>query len=84
MANLKIIKEEVSNLKENLEALESEDPSMNKLHQRVYDLKMSLLSVDERIKEINFFSRKDLQESECLLELETSYLMELRSLEMVL
>ena len=84
MANLKIIKEEVSNLKENLEALESEDPSMNKLHQRVYDLKMSLLSVDERIKEIKFFSRKDLQESECLLELKTSYLMELRSLEMVL
>ena len=84
MANLKMIKEEVSNLKENLEALESEDPSMNKLHQRVYDLKMSLLSVDERIKEINFFSRKDLQESECLLELKTSYLMELRSLEMVL
>ena len=84
MANLKIIKEEVSNLKENLEALEYDDPSMNKLHQRVYDLKMSLLNVDERIKEINFFSRKDLQESERLLELKTSYLMELRSLEMVL
>ena len=84
MANLKIIKEEVSNLKENLETIESEDPGMNKLHQRVYDLKMSLLNVDERIKEINFFSRKDLQESERLLELKTSYLMELRSLEMVL
>ena len=84
MANIKIIKEEVSNLKENLEALESEDPTMNKLHQRVYDLKMSILNVDERIKEINFFSRKDLQESERLLELKAHYLMELRSLEMVL
>lgn len=84
MANLKIIKKEVTNLKENLEAIESDDASMNKLHQRVYDLKMSILSVDARIKEINFFSRKDLAESEILLELKSSYLMELRSLEMVL
>ena len=84
MANLRIIKEEVSNLKENLESIECDDVELNKLHQRVYDLKMSLLNVDERIKQINFFSRKDLRESEILLELKSSYLMELRSLEMVL
>ena len=84
MANIKIIKKEISNLKENLESIDSDDVELNKLHQRVYDLKMSILSVDERIKEINFFSRKDLAESEKLLELKTSYLMELRALEMVL
>ena len=84
MANIKIIKKEISNLKENLESIDSDDVELNRLHQRVYDLKMSILSVDERIKEINFFSRKDLQESEMLLELKSAYLMELRSLEMVL
>lgn len=84
MANLEIIKKEVTNLKENLETIESDDPNMNKLHQRIYDLKMSILNIDGRIKEINFFSRKDLQESETLLQLKSSYLMELRSLEMVL
>ena len=84
MANLKIIKKEVTNLKENLETFESDDVELSKLHQRVYDLKMSILNVDERIKEINFFSKKDLAESEILLELKSSYIMELRSLEMVL
>lgn len=82
--SIKLLKKEVTNLKENIESIEYDDPTMNKLHQRVYDLKMSLLNVDGRIKEINFFSRKDLQESETLLELKAAYLMELRALEMVL
>ena len=82
--SIELLKKEVSNLKENLENIESEDPTMNKLHNRVYDLKMSILNIDGRIKEINFFSKKDLQESETLLQLKSSYIMELRSLEMVL
>lgn len=82
--SIELLKREVRNLKENLENIESDDPNMNKLHSRIYDLKMSILNVDERIKEINFFSKKDLQESETLLQLKSSYLMELRALEMVL
>lgn len=82
--SIKLLHKEVINLKENIENIESDNVQSNKLYDRVYALKMSLLNVDERIKEINFFSRKDLQESERLLELKAHYLMELRALEMVL
>ena len=82
--SIELLKREVRNLKENLENIESDDPNMNKLHSRIYDLKMSILNVDERIKEINFFSKNDLKESEILLSLKAHYIMELRSLEMVL
>lgn len=82
--SIKLLKKEVSNLKENLEKIESDDPSLNKLYDRVYDLKMSLLNVDKEIQELNFLTRKDIQRSETLLVLKDFYLKELRTLEMVL
>lgn len=84
LSNLRIIKEEVINLKENLEGIECDDLPLNKLHSRVYDLKMSLLNVDNEIKELNFLTKKDIRRSQTLLILKDHYLSELRTLEMVL
>ena len=84
MANIKIIKREVSNLKENLESIDSDDVELNRLHQRVYDLKMSLLNVDDEIKRLNFLTERDIRRSQKLLVLKDFYRQELRSLEMVL
>lgn len=82
--SIRLLKKEVINLKENLDKIESDDPSMSKLNNRVYDLKMSLLNVDKELQELNFLTRKDLQRSETLLVLKDFYLKELRTLEMVL
>lgn len=82
--SIRLLKKEVINLKENLEKIESDDSSMSKLNNRVYDLKMSLLNVDKELQELNFLTRKDLQRSETLLVLKDFYLKELRTLEMVL
>ena len=84
MANIKIIKKEISNLKENLESIDSDDVELNRLHQRVYDLKMSLLNVDDEIKRLNFLTERDIRRSQKLLVLKDFYRQELRSLEMVL
>ena len=82
--SIKLLKKEVINLKENLDNIESEDSSMNKLNNRIYDLKMSLLNVDKELQELNFLTKKDIQRSETLLVLKDFYLKELRTLEMVL
>ena len=84
MANIKLLKKEVTNLKENLNSIESDDPQLNKLHSRVYSLKMSLLNVDKELQELNFLTSKDLKRSETLINLKHFYQNELRSLEMVL
>lgn len=42
LSNLIIIRKEVSNLKENLEMIESDDVHMCKLYNRIYDLKMNM------------------------------------------
>lgn len=82
--SIKLLHKEVTNLKENLETIESEDPTMNKLHQRVYDLKMSLLNVDDEIKRLNFLTENDIKKSQNLLLLKDFYTNELRALGMVL
>jgi len=82
--SIRLLKKEVTNLKENLDKIESDDSSMSKLNNRVYDLKMSLLNVDKELQELNFLTRKDIQRSETLLVLKDFYQKELRSLEMVL
>lgn len=84
MSNLKIIKAEVRNLIENLEVIDSDDSSLNKLHSRVYSLKMSLLNVDKELSELNFLTKRDIQRSQRLIILKDFYQQELRSLEMVL
>lgn len=82
--SVKLLKIEVSNLKQNLENIESDDVELNKLHSRVYSLKMSLLNVDTALKELNFLTKKDIERSQRLLILKDFYNQELRSLEMVL
>lgn len=84
MASIKLLKKEVTNLKENLNSIESDDPQLNKLHSRVYSLKMSLLNVDDEIKRLNFLTERDIRRSQRLLILKDFYKQELRSLEMVL
>ncbi len=84
MANLIIIKKEVSNLRENLEEIDSLEVSETKLHNRIYSLKMSLLNVDAQLAELNFLTRKDIMRSQRLLTLKHFYQHELRALEMVL
>ena len=84
MASIKLLKKEVTNLKENLDLIESDDSQLNKLHSRVYSLKMSLLNVDKELQELNFLTKKDIQRSQTLLDLKDFYKQELRSLEMVL
>lgn len=84
MTNLKLLKAEVTNLKENIESIECDDVELNKLHSRVYSLKMSLLNVDAQLSELNFLTKKDIQRSQRLLILKDFYKQELRSLEMVL
>ena len=84
MTNLKLLKREVTNLKENIETIDCDDVELNKLHSRVYSLKMSLLNVDTALQELNFLTKKDIQRSERLITLKHFYQMELRSLEMVL
>lgn len=84
MTNLKLLKRDVTNLKENIETIDCDDVELNKLHSRVYSLKMSLLNVDTALQELNFLTKKDIQRSERLITLKHFYQMELRSLEMVL
>lgn len=84
MTSIKLLKKEVTNLKENLNTIESDDPQLNKLHSRVYSLKMSLLNVDKELQELNFLTSKDLKRSETLINLKHFYQNELRTLGMVL
>ena len=84
MASIELLKREVINLKESLEEMDSDDPSLNKLYGRVYSLKMSLLNVDRELSELNFLTKKDIQRSQRLIILKDFYKQELRSLEMVL
>lgn len=82
--SVELLKIELRNLKENIETIESDKVELNKLHQRVYDLKMSLLNVDKELQELNFLTKKDIQRSQTLITLKDFYKNELRSLEMVL
>lgn len=84
MTNLKLLHKEVTNLKENLESVDSLEVSESKLYSRIYSLKMSLLNVDSQLSELNFLTKNDIQRSERLINLKHFYQMELRSLEMVL
>ena len=84
MTNIKLLKREVTNLKENIETIDCDDVELNKLHSRVYSLKMSLLNVDDEIKRLNFLTERDIRRSQRLLILKDFYKQELRSLEMVL
>jgi len=84
MANIKLLKEEVTNLKENLQTIESEDVVDRKLYDRIYSLKMSILNVDSQLSELNFLTKKDIKRSQRLFILKDFYQKELRALEMVL
>ena len=84
MSNLIIIRKEVSNLKENLEMIESDDVPMCKLYNRIYDLKMSLVNVDNELENIKVLTDLTVRRMGVLLCLKDSYVTELKNLEVLL
>lgn len=86
---IKLLKKEATNLKENIETLECEDVELNKLHSRIYSLKMSMLAIDERLNNECEPTFSCLRESTFtkiarLANLKESYRTELENLELLL
>lgn len=79
-----IIRERVQNMKEGLEKVDILDPSMNNLHQRIYDLKISLEYVDREIQKTNILTTSNIPRVTRLISLKRSYLTELENLELLL
>ena len=71
-------------MKEGLEKVDNLEPSMNNLHQRIFELKMSLTNVDEEIQKINSLTKNNIQKMSILLRVKDSYTTELKNLEMLL
>ena len=88
MSNFKLLKSEVSNLKENIEALESDDVEMNKLHNRIYSLKMSILANEQLQNEckptFSCLRESTFQKLVQLGNLKETYKIELENLELLL
>lgn len=89
MNNFKLLKKEVTNLKENIESIECEDVEMNKLYDRIYSLKMSILAIDEQLQNECKPTFSCLRESTFkklaqLANLKESYKIELENLELLL
>ena len=82
--SIPILKSRIKEMKEGLEKVDNLDPSMNNLHQRIFELKMSLTNVDEEIQKINVLSKSNLQKLSILLRVKDSYTTELKNLEMLL
>ena len=79
-----LLKTRIKEMKEGLEKVDNLDPSMNNLHQRIFELKMSLTNVDEEIQKINVLTKSNLQKLSILLRVKDSYTTELKNLEMLL
>lgn len=79
-----LLKSRIKEMKEGLESVDNLDPSMNNLHQRIFELKMSLTNVDEEIQKINVLTKSNLQKLSILLRVKDSYTTELKNLEMLL
>ena len=71
-------------MKEGLESANNLEPSMNNLHSRIFDLKMSLANVDEEIQKTNVLTKNNIQKMSTLLRVKDSYTTELKNLEMLL
>ncbi len=79
-----ILKSRIKEMKEGLESVDNLDPCMNNLHQRIFELKMSLTNVDEEIQKINVLTKSNIQKMSTLLRVKDSYTTELKNLEMLL
>lgn len=82
--SIPILKSRIKEMKEGLEKVDNLDPSMNNLHQRIFELKMSLTNVDEEIQKTNILTKSNIQKMSTLIRLKDSYLTELKNLEMLL
>lgn len=82
--SIPILKSRIKEMKEGLEKVDNLEPSMNNLHQRIFELKMSLTNVDEEIQKINVLTKSNIQKMSTLLRVKDSYLTELKNLEMLL
>jgi len=82
--SIPILKSRIKEMKEGLEKVDNLEPSMNNLHQRIFELKMSLTNVDEEIQTINSLTKSNIQKMSTLLRVKDSYTTELKNLEMLL
>ena len=79
-----LLKSRVKEMKEGLESVDNIEPSMNNLHHRIYELKMSLRYVDEEIQKTNILTTSNIPKITRLISLKKSYLTELENLELLL
>ena len=82
--NTQILKERVKETKEGLKKIDNTEPSMNNLHNRIYELKISLTNIDEEIKKTNILTKNNIQKMSTLIRLKDSYVTELKNLELLL
>ena len=82
--SIPILKSRIKEMKEGLEKVDNLDPSMNNLHQRIFELKMSLTNVDEEIQKTNILTKNNIQKMSTLIRLKDSYTTELKNLELLL
>ena len=79
-----LLKTRIKEMKEGLEKVDNLDPSMNNLHQRIFELKMSLTNIDSEIQKMNSLTKNNIQKMSILLRVKDSYTTELKNLEMLL
>lgn len=82
--SIPILKSRIKEMKEGLEKVDNLDPCMNNLHQRIFELKMSLTNVDEEIQKTNILTKSNIQKMSTLIRLKDSYTTELKNLELLL
>ena len=82
--SIPILKSRIKEMKEGLEKVDNLEPSMNNMHQRVYDLKMSLVNVDNELENIKVLTDLTVRRMGVLLCLKDSYVTELKNLEVLL
>ena len=89
MCNSLIIRKEINNLKDNIESIDDIDVEMNKLHNRIYSLKMSILAIDEQLNNecgpsFSCLNKPTFKKLVSLANLRESYKTELENLELLL
>ncbi|MDO5827276.1 MAG: hypothetical protein Q4Q19_03340 [Methanobrevibacter sp.] len=82
--SIHLLKSRVKEMKEGLESVDNLEPSLNNLHQRIYDLKMSLVNVDNELENIKVLTDLTVRRMGVLLCLKDSYITELKNLEVLL
>ena len=81
---ISLLQSRIKDMKEGLESVDNIEPSMNNLHHRIYDLKMSLSYVEEEIQKTNVLTTSNIPKITRLISLKKSYMIELENLELLL